>query len=110
MAISETPLSKAQLEEARGAVLDNARSLLDDALVLLNSNRYARSYSLSVLACEEMAKLTMLHHAEKAVALRRFTVLGVFASDVRSVLRSPTPSGLGPSTNSSISLSVSLCG
>jgi AbiV family abortive infection protein len=57
---SMTTLSLGQLTAARQTILCNAEDLLDDALLLLNERRYARSYAVSVLALEEMAKLAMV--------------------------------------------------
>jgi len=57
------PIAAADLKKARALVLANATELLEDALFLLNDGRYARSYALTVLAREEMAKLAMVVRA-----------------------------------------------
>ena len=56
------------MEEAREAILENADGLLQDALTLLNRNRYARSLALTVLAREELGKLAMIVRASYAAA------------------------------------------
>jgi AbiV family abortive infection protein len=38
----------------------NAISLLDDAVLLYNNNRYERAFSLSILAIEEVGKLSII--------------------------------------------------
>jgi AbiV family abortive infection protein len=48
----------------------NARSLADDAQILLNDGRYARAYAIAELGAEELGKLLMLGN----VAI--FTALG----------------------------------
>jgi AbiV family abortive infection protein len=53
-------LSIKQIEEGCAKVLENARDLIHDAETLLKAKRYARSYYLAHLACEEMAKIPML--------------------------------------------------
>ncbi|MGH9962498.1 MAG: AbiV family abortive infection protein [Pyrinomonadaceae bacterium] len=55
-----TPIPLAQLTRARAVILANAEDLVKDALLLLNAKRFARSYALSVLAREEMAKLAIV--------------------------------------------------
>lgn len=64
---SMNPISSAELKKARALVLANATELLQDSLFLLNDSRYARSYALTVLAREEMAKLAMVIRAVYAL-------------------------------------------
>lgn len=61
------PIAAVDLKKARALVLANATELLEDALFLLNDGRYARSYALTVLAREEMAKLAMVVRAVYAL-------------------------------------------
>src|SRR5689334_21130521 len=66
--IDMTPLSLDLLEEARAAILENARSLVADAQTLLAHQRYARAFALTVLGREELGKLAMIVPASYAVA------------------------------------------
>jgi AbiV family abortive infection protein len=50
------PLNTAQLAELARTTLDNARSLLVDAHLLLDAGRWPRAYALAVLAAEEYGK------------------------------------------------------
>ncbi|MDV2504482.1 MAG: AbiV family abortive infection protein [bacterium] len=56
-------LTLSQIEEARVKILENARELIEDAELLLSKGRFARAYTLSHLACEEMVKIPMLVRA-----------------------------------------------
>jgi AbiV family abortive infection protein len=56
-------LSVSQIEEARSKILQNAMELVEEAELLLANGRFARAYSLSHLACEEIAKIPMLVRA-----------------------------------------------
>jgi AbiV family abortive infection protein len=65
--VTMKPIAAADLKKARALVLANATELLEDALFLLNDGRYARSYAITVLAREEMAKLAMVVRAVYAL-------------------------------------------
>lgn len=56
-------LSVEEVEAARVKVLENARELVEDAELLLDSGRFPRAYGIAHLACEEMAKIPMLVRA-----------------------------------------------
>jgi len=53
-------LTVEQLEDLMIAVYRNARSLADDAQILLDDGRYARAYAVAELGAEELGKLLML--------------------------------------------------
>jgi AbiV family abortive infection protein len=53
-------LSPKQASEGINAAIDNAKSLLEDAMLLYENHRYERSTALSILAIEEDGKLTIL--------------------------------------------------
>jgi len=53
-------LSFAQLSEGIGRCLENARSLYEDAAVIIESGRYARGMSLLVSCLEELGKVHVL--------------------------------------------------
>lgn len=67
------PLTEQDITAARQAVLENARSLVSDAELLLDAGRFPRAFSLAVLACEEMAKLPMLARAQVELLLGHST-------------------------------------
>src|SRR5579864_1027293 len=53
-------LTDEQLEDLMIAVHRNARSLADDAQMLLDAGRFARAYAIAELGAEELGKLLML--------------------------------------------------
>src|SRR5882724_2457318 len=53
-------LSFAQLSEGIGRCLENARSLYEDAAVIIENGRYARGMSLLVSCLEELGKVHVL--------------------------------------------------
>ncbi|MEH7745339.1 AbiV family abortive infection protein [Neobacillus drentensis] len=55
--------SSAQIDLARKKILDNAKQLLEEAEILYKYERYARVYTLSHLAFEELAKILILASA-----------------------------------------------
>ena len=55
-----TPLTLEQLIAYGGAISANAQALVEDAQVLRDANRLARSYALCTLAIEESHKLPMV--------------------------------------------------
>jgi len=61
-------LTVEQIEFGRVEILNNARALVEEAEILLGHEHYARAYSLSHLASEELAKLPMLVRAAVEVA------------------------------------------
>ncbi|MDP1571939.1 MAG: AbiV family abortive infection protein [Vicinamibacterales bacterium] len=75
------PLTLPQLYDVHDAILGNARSLIADAELLESKGRFARAFSLAVLACEELAKSMFVNQACVAVALGRdvdWTTLGLW--------------------------------
>lgn len=54
------PLTFNKLEQAYILVYENAKELLEEAKLLLDHNRYARAYTLSQIAHEELAKLPII--------------------------------------------------
>lgn len=60
-------MSVRRLRVAREHVLTNAEDLVADAQLLLKNKRYARAFSLSVLAIEELAKTMALWMTEGSV-------------------------------------------
>jgi len=54
------PLSIEQIEQAREKLLNNAEQLFTESLLLFENGHFARSYTLSHLCCEEIAKIPML--------------------------------------------------
>jgi AbiV family abortive infection protein len=65
------PLTLPQLYAVHDAILGNARGLIADAELLESKRRFARAFSLAVLACEELAKSMFVNQACEAVALGR---------------------------------------
>ena len=63
------PLSLGQIEAARELLISNATDLIDESNLLLKEKRYARSYTLAHIACEELSKIPMLVRAGTWVAL-----------------------------------------
>ena len=53
-------LSIGEIEELRKLILENAEELSEEASILFNNKKYARAYTLSHLASEELAKLPIL--------------------------------------------------
>ena len=47
---------KGNYEDAARLSYENSIDLFEEAVILYNSSKYARAYSLCVLACEEFAK------------------------------------------------------
>jgi AbiV family abortive infection protein len=62
-------LSIDQIEQARFKILENARELIDEAELLLEKKRFARTYALAHLGCEELAKIPMLVRAATDTAV-----------------------------------------
>nr|DAY60183.1 MAG TPA: abortive infection protein, AbiV family [Caudoviricetes sp.] len=56
-------LNDKTLMELSRCVYKNAQDLLDEAQLLFNHNKYARAYTLSHLASEELGKLPTIHSA-----------------------------------------------
>ncbi|UFU00165.1 AbiV family abortive infection protein [Radiobacillus kanasensis] len=56
-----TALSFQKLEEAYNLVYENTKELLVDSRLLLENERYARSYALAQMAHEELAKLPIIY-------------------------------------------------
>jgi AbiV family abortive infection protein len=56
---SMNPLTITQLHAIQDAVVENAEELIADAELLQQHGRFARAFSLAVLACEELAKSPM---------------------------------------------------
>lgn len=56
-----TALSFEKLEEAYIMVYENAKELIEESNLLLEHNRYARSYALAQIAHEELAKLPIIY-------------------------------------------------
>jgi AbiV family abortive infection protein len=54
------PMTVAEINELRAALIENSISLIADADLLYVNGRYARAYALSVLATEEISKLPVL--------------------------------------------------
>src|SRR3989442_2589930 len=54
------PLTIDQTVQGVTAAIENADQLIDDAKLLLKNGRYARAFSLAVLAEEETAKVLLL--------------------------------------------------
>lgn len=65
------PLTLQQLYSVHDAILDNARGLIADAELLESKGRFARAFSLAVLACEELAKSMFVNQACEAVVYVR---------------------------------------
>ncbi len=55
------PMSINQLLAASGKVLENANELVQEADLLLSNNRFARTFTLAHLACEEIAKFSLFY-------------------------------------------------
>jgi len=53
-----------EIEEGRKKILENGLELIQEAELLFEHQRYARSYSLSHLATEELMKIQMLNTIE----------------------------------------------
>lgn len=62
-------LSLDQIEAARQLLISNARELVNESNLLIKEGRYARSYALAHIACEELSKIPMLVRAGTWVAL-----------------------------------------
>jgi AbiV family abortive infection protein len=60
-------LSIEQLQEAYDKIYNNAQELLKEAKLLFDNNMIARSFTLSHLAYEELAKLPMVYYAASSV-------------------------------------------
>lgn len=58
--MKKSPLELEDIAKLINCCRDNAESLLEDAILLLENGRYARSLSLSILSTEEIAKIPML--------------------------------------------------
>lgn len=54
-------LTLKQLDTGIAAAFSNAESLIEEAMVLLQSGFHARAYTLSHIAREELAKITMFY-------------------------------------------------
>lgn len=61
-------LTQEQLSSARRAALISAKELVADAELLLQHERYARAFSVAILACEESCKIPILAHTQWLVA------------------------------------------
>ncbi len=63
------PLSLADIGAVRAKLLENSASLIGDADLLFRNERYARAFTLSVIAIEEASKIQyLLECSEKALA------------------------------------------
>jgi len=58
-----------EIEQGRQKILENGLELIQDAELLFNNQRYARAYSLSHLATEELMKIPMLNTIEYKLIL-----------------------------------------
>lgn len=58
-----------QIEEGRVKVIGNSWSLLHDAIILFENEKYARTYTLAHLCIEELAKLPILVGVGTEIAL-----------------------------------------
>ncbi|WHX62768.1 AbiV family abortive infection protein [Peribacillus frigoritolerans] len=64
-------LSVAQLQEAYTKIFKNAEELLEEAKILFDNGKLTRSFTLSHLAYEELAKLPMVYHTATNVYFKK---------------------------------------
>ena len=57
---ADTPLTVEMIHKGMNLIMGNATGLYEDALILFQNKRYARTISLTILCEEELGKLVIL--------------------------------------------------